>query len=40
MSGRAGASPALFHLLLLTIAVFVLVPFIWIIAAGFKTQIS
>lgn len=30
----------LFHIFLLTVAVFVLVPFIWIVAAGFKTQIS
>jgi multiple sugar transport system permease protein len=29
-----------FHLLLLAIAVFVLVPFVWIVAAAFKTQIS
>ncbi len=28
------------HLFLLVVACFVLVPFIWIIAAGFKTQIS
>ncbi len=28
------------HILLLLVACFVLVPFIWIIAAGFKTQIS
>jgi multiple sugar transport system permease protein len=40
MSGRSGASPATFHLLLLVVAVFVLVPFVWIIAAAFKTQIS
>jgi multiple sugar transport system permease protein len=30
----------LFHIFLLTVAVFVLVPFVWIVAAGFKTQIS
>jgi multiple sugar transport system permease protein len=30
----------LFHVFLLTVAVFVLVPFVWIVAAGFKTQIS
>ena len=29
-----------FHLFLLAVAVFVLVPFVWIVAAGFKTQIS
>jgi len=31
---------ALFHVFLLFVALFVLVPFVWIIAAGFKTQIS
>jgi multiple sugar transport system permease protein len=30
----------LFHIFLLMVAVFVLVPFVWIVAAGFKTQIS
>jgi multiple sugar transport system permease protein len=30
----------LFHVFLLTVAIFVLVPFVWIVAAGFKTQIS
>ncbi len=29
-----------FHIFLLCVALFVLVPFVWIIAAGFKTQIS
>ncbi len=29
-----------FHLFLIAISIFVLVPFVWIIAAGFKTQIS
>lgn len=28
------------HLFLLAVALFVLVPFVWIVAAGFKTQIS
>ncbi|MCM0022098.1 MAG: carbohydrate ABC transporter permease [Tagaea sp.] len=40
MSARRDASPAPFHLILLVVAAFVLVPFVWIIAAGFKTQIS
>jgi multiple sugar transport system permease protein len=31
---------AVFHVFLLCVALFVLVPFVWIIAAGFKTQIS
>ncbi len=31
---------AVFHVFLLLVALFVLVPFVWIIAAGFKTQIS
>lgn len=29
-----------FHLFLLAVAIFVLVPFVWIVTAGFKTQIS
>ncbi len=29
-----------FHLFLIGVALFVLVPFVWIVAAGFKTQIS
>jgi multiple sugar transport system permease protein len=37
--GKRGRA-RLFHLFLLAVAVFVLVPFVWIVAAGFKTQIS
>ncbi len=38
---RIGRGSALaFHLFLFAVAAFVLVPFAWIVAAGFKTQIS
>lgn len=38
IAGRGRMAPA--HLFLAVVAAFVLVPFLWIFAAGFKTQIS
>jgi multiple sugar transport system permease protein len=40
MSPAARGGLALSHLFLIVVAAFVLVPFLWIVAAGFKTQIS
>ncbi len=40
MSPAARGGIALSHLFLIAVAAFVLVPFFWIVAAGFKTQIS
>lgn len=40
MSPAARGGIALSHLFLAIVAAFVLVPFFWIVAAGFKTQIS
>lgn len=40
MKLRVGEHLKVEHLFLLLVACFVLVPFVWIIAAGFKTQIS
>lgn len=40
MSRQSGERRGLEHLFLLVIALVVLVPFVWIIAAGFKTQID
>lgn len=40
MSPAARGGTALSHLFLAIVAAFVLVPFFWIVAAGFKTQIS
>jgi multiple sugar transport system permease protein len=40
MTPAARGGIALSHLFLIVVAAFVLVPFFWIVAAGFKTQIS
>ena len=40
MSPAARGGIALSHFFLIVVAAFVLVPFFWIVAAGFKTQIS